>query len=430
MAIKKPIFSITADYDVCLTPYSPVSETDELEIRAQVFNSGADGEVTVHFYLDSTLLNSRTLPVNSQSYGFARTFVSMKEHCGTHTVTVEIDTKCGDILQRQAVLPLVVKKSMRPVLDGGFVMLGPPNDRVACDSFREDVKSMTDDDWKRYIAELAKIGQTCVIIMVSHQWNLLEAPKEERYIHAHYDSALYPKSDIAAKDPIAAILEESEKHGIHVFLGIGNQYGYAGKKEDIEELYGRYGKYKSFYGWYLARELNMRYYRKEDWDVLCALTGCARALAPVKPVLNSPMCIPTDECLVYLMEHDVLDIMMPQDWVGQKHQTLAESDEMHRRLLPVCKKTRKHLWANCEAFNFVTEAALDEAVPVLVPRFLDGGMDGEAGFLQQMQVARPYVEKIMNFMFSGFFTPPGFEPKIGGDAAVKQYVDYLKSIEK
>ena len=147
MAIKKPIFSITADYDVCLTPYSPVSETDELEIRAQVFNSGADGEVTVHFYLDSTLLNSRTLPVNSQSYGFARTFVSMKEHCGTHTVTVEIDTKCGDILQRQAVLPLVVKKSMRPVLDGGFVMLGPPNDRVACDSFREDVKSMTDDDW-------------------------------------------------------------------------------------------------------------------------------------------------------------------------------------------------------------------------------------------------------------------------------------------
>ena len=78
----------------------------------------------------------------------------------------------------------------------------------------------------------------------------------------------------------------------------------------------------------------------------------------------------------------------------------------------------------------MTEAALDEAVPVLVPRFLDGGMDGEAGFLQQMQVARPYVEKIMNFMFSGFFTPPGFEPKIGGDAAVKQYVDYLKSIEK
>ena len=412
-------FIINADFDLRLVPYSPVYERDEVEIRCQVYNSGDDGGVELIFCLDDREVYRETLKVKGHAYGLARCTLPMTGLCGNHTVSVN-GVNC----------PLEVRKEPSVALDGGFVMLGPPNDRVACDSFREDVKSMTDDDWKRYIAELAKIGQTCIIIMVSHQWNLLEAPKEKRYIHAHYDSALYPKSDIAAKDPIAAILEESEQHGIHVFLGIGNQYGYAGKKEDIEELYERYGKYKSFYGWYLARELNMQYYRKEDWDVLSALTGYARALSPVKPVLNSPMNIPTEECLAYLMEHDVFDIMMPQDWVGQQHLTLAGSDEMHRLLLPVCKKTGKHLWANCEAFNFAEKADLGEPTPVLVPRFLDGGMDGEAGFLQQMQVARPYVEKIMNFMFSGFFTPPGFEPKIGGDAAVKQYVDYLKCIEK
>ena len=86
MGTSNPIFSITADYDVCLIPYSPVSEADELEIRAQVFNSGTDGDVTVHFYLDKTLLDSRTISVKNRSYGLARTFVSMKGHCGIHTV--------------------------------------------------------------------------------------------------------------------------------------------------------------------------------------------------------------------------------------------------------------------------------------------------------------------------------------------------------
>lgn len=413
-------FIINADYDLCLLPYSPVYERDEVEIRCQVYNSGEDGQTELVFCLDDREVYRETLAVKSHTYALAKCTLPMTGLCGMHTVSVN-----------EATCPLEVRKEPPVALDGGFVMLGPPNDREACDSFRDDVKSMCDEDWKRYIAELAKIGQTCVIIMVAHQWNLLEAPKEERYIQAHYDSAIHPKSDIAAIDPIAAILEEAEIHGIHVFLGIGNQYdGYFGTREDVRELFARYGKYKSFYGWYLAKELNMQCFQKEAWDKLRAVTSYARELAPVKPVLNSPMCIPTEECLAYLMENDVMDIMMPQDWVGQKHQTLQQSDEMHRLLLPVCKQTGKHLWANCEAFNFSQEAGLGKPVPMLVPRFLDGGMDGEAGFLQQMQVARPYVEKIMNFMFSGFFTPPGFEPKIGGDAAVKQYVDYLKSIQK
>lgn len=412
-------FYINEDYDLRLLPYSPVYEQDEVEIRCQVYNSGDDGETELVFCLDGQEVHREIIEIKSHTYGLARCRVSMEGKCGSHKVTVN-GASCN----------LEVLKEPRAALDGGFVMLGPPNDRMACDSFRKDVKSMTDSDWKRYIAELAGIEQTCVIIMVSHQWNLLEAPQEQRYLQAHYDSQIYPKSDIAGDDPIAAILEEAEKHDIKVFLGIGNQYGYAGRKEDVQELFARYGKYRAFYGWYLARELNMKRFRKEDWDVLSEITGYARELSPVKPILNSPMSLPVDECLTYLLENDVMDIMMPQDWVGQKQQNLEESREMHRLLLTVCEKTGKHLWANCEAFNFVTEYVPGEPVPTLVPRFLDGGMDGEAGFLQQMQTVRHYVEKIMCFMFNGFFTPPGFEPKIGGDAAVKQFEEYVKMVNK
>jgi hypothetical protein len=52
-------------------------------------------------------------------------------------------------------------------------------------------------------------------------------------------------------------------------------------------------------------------------------------------------------------------------------------------------------------------------------------MDGENGYIQQIQAACPHVEKVITFMFNGFFTPTDFLPHIGGDTAVKQYEDYL-----
>ena len=84
----------------------------------------------------------------------------------------------------------------------------------------------------------------------------------------------------------------------------------------------------------------------------------------------------------------------------------------------MCDLLNKHLWANCEAFNFKDG--------VLLPRYKTGGMDGECGFIQQIQTVAPYVEKIMNFAYTGFFTPDNFKPALGGPLAVKQFEEYLQ----
>ena len=173
----------------------------------------------------------------------------------------------------------------------------------------------------------------------------------------------------------------------------------------------------------------MEKFRPEYWDKLNRNTLKVRELSPAKPILMSPYCQPGQEFIEYIEKHDLFDIMMPQDFVGQNRFTLADSRQQNITLLDYCQKSNKHLWANCEAFNF-TGANINlvgnGAISLLVPRYKNGGMDGEEGFIQQMETVRPYVEKIMNFMFSGFFTTPNARVKPGGKAAVQQYTDYME----
>ena len=431
----KPEFRMDADLDVCLLPYSPVTEKDTLEIRAQVFNEGHTGETEICFYLDHCLLKKRKVTVESNSYGFAHTYVEMKGLSGSHTVTVcQGDTEIN--------LPLEVQPHTKPILDGGFVMLGPPNDRKPCDTCREDLKAMTDENWQDYVTKFHTLGQSCIIIMVSHQYLTLE----HREMVAHYPSDLYPKSDIKAVDPIGAILTAAEKNGQKVFIGVGNQFGHKGTTEEMTELYDRYRHFRSFYGWYFATELRMDVRLPEHldhWNHYNYLREHAKKLCPVKPILISPMGMPSEEFAAYFRQVELCDILMPQDWVGQCAFHIEDSEEMHRRLEPICKATGKHLWANCEGFNFTDTPDGKwenwgctfkdfswDAPRVLVPRFRGGGMVGEQGFDRQIKAAEPYVEKIMTFMLSGFFCPPDFTPVPGGQAAIDQYNAYLDYMKK
>ncbi len=414
-------FRIDADYDLALLPYSPVMERDELEIRCQVFNEGEDDEIDLEFRLDDGLLCTQRLFVKSGCYGFARCRMPMNGCAGTHRVSVN-----------GATVPLEVKKDAPAVLDGGFVMLGPPNDRKAL-QFTPDLKRFTDADWKAYVRAMADAGMDCLIIMSTHQFVLYQ--EEVQKLHAHFDSAVFPKTDITAKDPIAAILEEAEVQNVKVFLGIGCAYGNRGSFEEVDEVYERYHGYKAFYGWYQAKECNMQDFDIGEWGFLEVLAKRMRSHAPVKPILNSPYEMPGEEIVAYIEKIDFCDILMPQDWIGQKRLNLKQSKEMLHILRDTYVKVGKHVWANCEAFNFteVESVNAETGTNFMVPRFRDGGMDGEEGFVQQLETVRPYAEKIMAFMLTGLFLPEGFTPPAGGAAAEKQfreYVNYAKTFQQ
>lgn len=398
---------IDVAYDIRLLPFSPVSESDTLEIRVRGLSDG-DGEAQFVFKIDNEIIETKCVQAKKSEYSFALCRVSMKGRAGKHTISVN-DEKTE----------LEVLKKSPPKLDGGFAMIGPPNDRVPVDLFREDLKSFTDNDWKLFIESLAQIGCECIVFHNCQEYSLYNNfNPDPKNLTAHYKSKLYPKSDIASDDPVKAVLEKGEELGIKVFLSIGNCYGYTAGDDDLYEMFELYGKYKSFYGWYLSNELNMKIFKEEEWETLRHQVEVARKISPVLPVLVSPFEFPCEDTIEYIKNHDVFDIMMPQDCVGQGRLNIPQSDDMHKKLREVCDKTQKHLWANCEAFNF--------REGLLVPRYEGGGMWGEEGFIKQIETVRPYVEKIMNFAYTGFFTPVGFSPKVGGDAAVKQFEEYLE----
>ena len=411
-------FRIDADYDLALLPYSPVMERDLLEIRCQVFNEGDDDEIDMVFRFDGDVIHTERIRVESGTYGFARYRMSMKGQVGTHTVSVN-----------EASTTLEVIKDAPAVLDGGFLMMGPPNDRKAL-QFTPDLKLFTDEDWKAYVRAMADMGLDCLIIMSTHQY--VTYLDQKFILHAHFDSKIFPKTDITAKDPIAAILEEAEVQNIKVFLGIGSAYGNRGTLEEVDEVYERYHKYKAFYGWYQAKECNMQRFNINEWGFLEVLAKRMREHAPVKPILNSPYEMPGEEIVDYIRKIDFCDILMPQDWVGQKRLNIKQSEEMIHILRDTYEKVGKHVWANCESFNFteVENVNAETGTNYFVPRFRDGGFDGEEGFVQQMEAVRPYAEKIMTFMLAGLFLPEGFTPRAGGELAEKQMKDYMNYVKQ
>ena len=283
-----PTFNISVKYDACLLPYSPISENDRLEIRAQVFNSDTYGEVKVNFYFDTECIGCKIIGIDENSYGFANLFTDVKGKTGKHNITVLIEAINGNVLNSKVELPLEILAVKNPTLDGGFVMLGPPNDRMPCDTYRKELKSFTDDDWKLFSFKMFEMGADCIIINVAHQYLTLK----NKELTAHYPSELLPKSDIAAEDPISAILSVAEKEDKKVFIGVGNQFGHKGTKEEISELYQRYKHFTSFYGWYFATELRMDISDEvefQKWNLYNYLYDAAHELCPVKPILISPM---------------------------------------------------------------------------------------------------------------------------------------------
>ena len=432
-----PTFNITDKYDVCLLPYSPISENDRLEIRAQVFNSSSYGEVKVEFYIDDECLGYKIIGIAENSYGFANFFTDVREKKGKHIITVLIEAVSGDVLNSKAQIPLEVIDNKLPLLDGGFVMLGPPNDRMPCDTYREELKSFTDNDWECYTDEMFKMGIDCMIINVAHQYLTLK----DKDLTAHYPSTLMCKSDITANDPISAILNAAQRKNMKIFIGVGNQFGHKGTIDEITELYDRYKDFTSFYGWYFATELRMDISSEdqfEKWNLYNYLYEAAHKLCPAKPILISPMAMPSQMFARLFEKIKFCDIIMPQDWVGQCAFKVEDSEKMYKKLYDICINSDKHLWANCEAFNFTDTPDGKwenwgctfkdfpwDAPRVLVPRFRGGGMIGEQGFDRQMNAVRPFAEKIMAFMLSGFFCPTNFKIKCGGEVAVLQYEKYI-----
>ena len=431
--MKHNVFSCDSSVDITFIPFMPATTQDNVELRIQLKTAKSGALLDTMVLVDGKEIHSvEKQPV--EKFYFFNNFSYYTE--GTHSLLVRFRESGQDEFE-ETKLSFCIEKERKPLLSGGFIMLGPPNDRKPCSPFTEATKQMSEKDWERYIGEMAKLDIRFIIIAVTVQLRTMKGENT-----AHYDSNLYPHSDILAKDPIRAILRAAEANGQYVFIGLGHTYcGTLPNTTDVmDELYAIYGDSPAFYGWYESEEINMRQNNDKLYERWQHLRDHALSLSPVKPFLVSPYADGENvydktggihpEFLKRLEAGEAsFDIIAPQDMVGHTVEggrlTVKESGEMYHHLSKSCSIAKKHLWANCEAFDF------NESLQ-LVPRFNGGGMNGENGYIQQIEAVHPYVEKIGTFMLNGFFSPEGFEPMLGGKRAVEQcecYRSYKNSLK-
>ncbi len=436
------------DYDVVFIPFSPISQTDRFEVRIQLKTKTGTLPVNVDVFLDTaqseTKVLSKRITVGSDKFQLIKCFPDVRnQKCGTHEVLIRFTAEDGTAGEVRKVFEL--RKAVPNLLEGAFISFGASKNHTQCFSFA-DAKMLTDAQWKKEMDALAEIGFKLIIPQGVIQLNDILSrgmPEKKGVFSAYYPSRYYPKADIAAHDPIRAVLEEAEHNGQIVFLPYCSIYRNIVHRYDVmRELFERYGRYKSFYGWYEPLELALTGDSKVGvfpvFAEICRILEEDRVivdeLGPAKPILLSVSCSACNGlnetiCQTLTEGRVKADIIMTMDCVGScsgRPEQLMYNSRIFSVLKAVFASTDTHVWGNCEAFDLASGNRL------LVPRFRNGGFDGTAGFVQQMETVQPYVEKILTFQATGEFVKPGSpsaELKLGGKEGIKQYCLYKNYLQ-
>ncbi|MFA6928827.1 MAG: DUF4434 domain-containing protein [Lentisphaeria bacterium] len=429
------------DYDLKLIPPDLAAERDNLEIRLQYRD--ASGPVKIDFFWDNEKLGSVTGKSHS-GWHLETLRLPLAGRRGKHQISAKL---CDAETQLSIAKQIKVMAALPAIFQGGFVMLGAPADRQPCDPFRDAVMNLDDEGWKKQVDGWNALGMKTLVLFDT----VFPASLREGRFHAYYDSKLLPKAPIRAHDPIAAILDAAVNNQQQVFVGMCAWPG-AGEtilSELIEELFQRYKHFPSFYGWYASNEFPTAGFCFDSAaEYFTIIRNRICKFGPAMPLLTSPYqptlsfdINPTldfnSPALAESMHNGLHpnfarllrecparpDILMPQDGAGRRmplprHRDLIEfNHRAYAAFHEACDTAGIHLWANVESFDFADDFRL-------LPRFINGGFDGEKGLVQQLESVYENVEKILTFSLPGFFAAPGTVPAIGGDLALQQAKRY------
>lgn len=421
-----------------LIPPSPVTDKIQLDLRGAVENaSDASLHCHISLYLDHESPDARVrsttvtlAPHASVGIAYRRSTVGW---IGRHNVLLIATCNKQRIHTERTVevLPSTVRSTR--TIDGAWAGIVHWSEDEA-KYWNSDIRKLTDDDWREQVRGMHQLSMDTIVIQEVFR---NEAYQGDGSIAAHgyhglayYPSNLYPgRVTMEAHDPIEAILSEADQLGMNVFLGIGayawfdfSPEALAWSKQVATELWQRYGRHPSFYGWYVSAEAYgslvpdrgpTDLYRRQVADYFVGLQAYCRRLAPEKPLMLAPNAhgmLQSRTAWPAVLRH--LDIVCPfafhrmpaGDISGEQAAAIWQS---------MCDKAGTHLWLDMEAFVFEGKA--------LVPRPI-------ASLLQDMQ-RFPNFEKILCYQYPGIFNQPGLRITPGGPPTVVLYRDYARYLE-
>lgn len=415
-----------------LIPPSPVSDHITLDIRAGLVN-GSDKElkqITVTFYLDKKDKKSVLYQHNTTLDAYGQSVVKFDwptaGQAGKRRIILEVTTgKKSYITEKEIEIIPSGTRSIQKI-DGAFLGFYHWSEEEG-KYWNKELKTMTDAQWGEMMEAQNKLGMNIIVMQevfrnptaYAHLHNI-----EQEGYHGvpFYRSGLYPgKVDIAAEDPIEAVLNTADKNGMHVFVGIGMYAWFDFSKGSLDwhkkvatEIWEKYGHHPSFYGWYISEEQDGGLGTDEDKENIVIFfrefKKHIRQYTPDKPVMlatNSHNLRGAETTYRELLKY--LDILCPFGFQRMPSTDLS-GKEAANKLQELCDKAGAHLWMDMEMFNFAEENAL-------VPKSFEE-------IINDLEQFRNF-EKIICYQYPGLLNSPDMSIKPGGSVTVKLYEDYL-----
>ncbi|MBO4513036.1 MAG: DUF4434 domain-containing protein [Victivallales bacterium] len=273
-------------------------------------------------------------------------------------------------------------------------------------------------DWALQFDEFKRMGiDTVIIIRVGFKDS------------AGYNSPVMKPTYYEDPDLVEIILKEGERTGIKVYIGLWDTLKYwplndwqgevGANLGLVHEIYERYNKFSSFYGWYMSHEGSLHVHPNEIWKPLCKEI---RSIDAKRPIIVSPRyhgckCdkswpVPPD---VHARHFDYLlgemEGLISAFAFMDGHVAFSELPDYVKATAEVFKKHGIAYWSNLETF--------DRDMPWKFPPI-------EWSKLRyKLETVQDYVEKIISFELPHFLSPYSMFP-----SARKLHARYMDFKEK
>lgn len=429
-----------------LIPPDRITDKVDLDIRGGIVNAGTD---TQRFHVRVFWDNERTealvcdtvLDIPGGKSGTVRTMLSTTGRSGYHSVIMSVDD--GDSVSTCKKEVEIIPSDIRSVrrISGAWAGIYHWSETEG-KHWNKDIRKLTDSQWRELVGAMNKLDMNTIVVQ--------EMFRNEEYVGKHnttpdnyagkafYPSKLYPgRMNIAASDPLEAILSEADVRGMNVFVGVGMFAWFDFTPESLEwhkrvarELWDMYGHHDSFYGFYISEESGggldnwekndvMRKKRKGDIvNFFREMKAFCSDFAPSKPLMlaTNSFEVPVGmDTYPELLRH--LDILCPFGFARMPEGDLS-GREAALLLQDACDKSGSHLWFDLEAFLFNPDNSL-------YPRPVDE-------IVHDLNLFDNF-EKIICYQFPGVFNDPEMSVRVGEKRTVdlfKGYRKYLDNLEK
>ncbi len=432
-----------ADNEIGLTliPPSVITNKVNLDVRAGIKNStNNDIQTEVQFYLNNenpkSLLYQSIVTVKANSSQCVKFIMPTADKVGDNIVIllVKENNKCQRIQKPIKIIESKIRSTQQ--INGAWVGLYHWSESEG-KMWNPDIKKLTTDQWKELVRSMHNIQMNVIVIQESFRNEMYvdkhEIEKEGYKGKAFYPSMLYPgRMPITANDPIEAILSEADELNMNVFIGVGMYAWFDFTTASLEwhktvarELWDRYGKHPSFYGWYISEENSggldayssnkdeLARRQKDIVEFFKVFKEYSSTLAPDKPVMLATSSYDVLKGVnIYpdLLKH--LDILCPFGFARMPEGDLT-GEEAANKLQQLCDSSQAHLWFDLEAFLFHEEG-------YLYPRPINEIVHDLTLF--------DNFEETLCYQYPGVFNNPEMSVRIGEKSTVKLYLDYKNYI--